>query len=65
MRSIIAAVFAAALLSSPSAMALNPQPEPPGKGKIKRVYSGKDDSRKNLKVNKTKPQAKPVAPTKY
>jgi hypothetical protein len=65
MRSIIAAVLAAALLSSPSAMALNPQPEPPGKGKIKRVYSGKDDSRKNLKVNKTKPQAKPVAPTKY
>jgi hypothetical protein len=65
MRSIIAAALAAALLSSPSAMALNPQPEPPGKGKIKRVYSGKDDSRKNLKVNKTKPQAKPVAPTKY
>jgi hypothetical protein len=64
MRSIIAAVVAAALLSFP-AMALNPQPEPPGKGKIKRVYSGKDDSRKNLKVNKTKPQANPVAPTKY
>lgn len=65
MRSIIAAALAAALLSSPSAMALNPQPEPPGKSKIKRVYSGKDDSRKNLKVNRTKPQAKPVAPTKY
>ena len=65
MRPIIAVALAAALLSCSAAMALNPQPEPPGKGKIKRVYSGKDDSRKNLKVNKTKPQAKPVAPTKY
>lgn len=65
MRPMIAAVLAAVLLSSPSAMALNPQPEPPGKSKVKRVYSGKDDSRKNLKVIKTKPQANPVAPTKY
>ena len=76
MRPIIPAVFAIALLSPsfataaaddqrPFVVALNPQPEPPGKGKIKRVYSGKNDSRKNLKVNKTKPQAKPVAPTKY
>jgi hypothetical protein len=66
MRSLVVAVFAAALLSSPYAMALNPQPEPPGKSKIKRVYSGKDDSRKkNLKPGKTRTQGTPVAPTKY
>jgi hypothetical protein len=62
---IVAVALAAVLLSPSFAMALNPQPEPPGKSKIKRVYSGKDDSRKNLKVKPTKPQANPVPSTKY
>ena len=48
-------------------LALNPQPEPPGKAKIKRIYSGKDDSRRNKDMHPVKNQ-KPLnqAPaTKY
>jgi len=39
----------------PMMFVLNPQPEPPGKAKIKRIYSGKDDDRrgKTIKQNKT------------
>ena len=58
MRPIIAAAFIGALLIPPSAapaeehpivLALNPQPEPPGRAKIKRVYIKEDDSRRQLK----------------
>jgi len=48
-------------------LTLNPQPEPPGKAKIKRIYSGKDDSRRNKDMHPVKNQ-KPLnqAPaTKY
>jgi len=59
-----AAVLAGALLvpatpvppaERPSVLAINPQPEPPGKAKIKRIYSGQDDDRrgKTIKQNKT------------
>jgi hypothetical protein len=39
----------------PTVLAINPQPEPPGKAKIKRIYSGQDDDRrgKTIKQNKT------------
>jgi len=61
---VTAAVLAGALLvpatpvppaERPTVLALNPQPEPPGKAKIKRIYSGKDDDRrsKTIKQNKT------------
>ena len=46
----------------PIVLALNPQPEPPGRAKIKRIYSGKDDSRR-LKPTKPKPVNTPA--TKY
>jgi len=69
-----AAVLAGALLVPPPAappdrptvLALNPQPEPPGKAKIKRIYSGKDDDRrgKTIKQNKTiKQKPAGAAPT--
>ena len=48
-------------------LALNPQPEPPGREKIKRIYDKKDDSRrlKNLKpINSQKPLNQAPA-TKY
>ena len=47
-------------------LALNPQPEPPGKAKIKRIYSGKDDSRRDKDMHpvKQKPVTSPPA-TKY
>jgi hypothetical protein len=62
-----AAVLAGALLvpatpapppDRPALLALNPQPEPPGK-KIKPIYSGPDSRRG--KINKQKP--KEIAPT--
>ena len=47
----------------PIMLALNPQPEPPGRQKIKRVYIKQDDSRK---LNKVKQKPNVVAPaTKY
>ena len=47
-------------------LALNPQPEPPGRKKIKRIYSGKDDSRRDKDMHpvKQKPLTSPPA-TKY
>ena len=73
-----AAVLAGALLipatpvlpsERPTVLAINPQPEPPGKAKIKRIYSGQGDDRRGrtIKQNKTIKQ-KPIgaAPaTKY
>ena len=47
-------------------LALNPQPEPPGKAKIKRIYSGKDDSRRNKDMHPVKQKPLNQAPaTKY
>jgi len=48
-------------------LALNPQPEPPGRTKIKRIYTKEDDSRRNRDMHPVKNQ-KPLnqAPaTKY
>jgi hypothetical protein len=73
---IIAAVFGALLGPASAApanesapgerilLALNPQPEPPGRAKIKRIYSGGPDSRRQIKNNQK--NAPVVAPaTKY
>lgn len=71
-----AAVLAGALLvpatpvppaERPTVLALNPQPEPPGKAKIKRIYSGGPDSRrgKTIKQNKTINQKPGGAATPY
>jgi hypothetical protein len=69
---ITAAALAAGLLipadagprSERQILALNPQPEPPGKAKVKRIYSGKDDSRRD-KVIKSKQPMKQAPATKY
>jgi hypothetical protein len=71
------AVIVAALLSAlpapavaappderPLVLALNPQPEPPGRTKIKRVYVKQDDSRRPVKTLKQKPNVVTPA-TKY
>jgi hypothetical protein len=69
---ITAAVLATGLLAPAhveappkhQVLALNPQPEPPGKAKVKRIYSGGPDSRRsrNIKVNKQQPnQVAPAA----
>ena len=59
MTPMIVAAFAGALLlpanpappvERPLVLALNPQPEPPGRAKIKRIYSGTDDSRRNKAI---------------
>jgi hypothetical protein len=42
-------------------LALNPQPEPPGRAKIKRVYIKQDDSRRIKTLKPIKPQKPPVA----
>lgn len=52
------AAFAA---DRPTVLALNPQPEPPGRAKIKRIYPGKDDSLRN----KLKPKPVKAPATKY
>ena len=54
---------APAPVERPLVLALNPQPEPPGKAKIKRIYSGGPDSRRGKTIKQT--PAKQVAPTKY
>lgn len=68
-----AAVLAGALLlpatpvpqpDRPTMLALNPQPEPPGRGKIKRIYSGGPDSRRG-KTIKQQPMKQNVPATKY
>jgi hypothetical protein len=41
-------------------LALNPQPEPPGRAKIKRVYIKQDDSRRIKTLKPIKPQKPPV-----
>jgi hypothetical protein len=49
----------------PIMLALNPQPEPPGKSKIKRIYSGKDDSRRNKDLHPVKQKPLNAPATKY
>jgi hypothetical protein len=70
---ITAAVLACGLLVPAGAspppqrqiLALNPQPEPPGRSKVKQIYTGGPDSRRNRNL-KTKQQPNQVAPaTKY
>jgi hypothetical protein len=69
-----AAVLAGALLvpatsvpptERPTLLALNPQPEPPGKAKIKRIYSGKDDDRRNKVIKSKQPMKQNAPATKY
>ena len=43
-------------------LALNPQPEPPGRSKIKRIYTGGPDSRRNRNLKAIKQQPNQVAP---
>ena len=64
MRLLVVVAFAASLLLPVvPASALNPQPEPPGRAKIKRIYTGGPDSRRNKTI---KQPVAPVAPaTKY
>jgi hypothetical protein len=67
MRRIVAAAFVIALLvPAVPGFALNPQPEPPGRSKIKRIYTKEDDSRrKQQDLRKTKTQQKtPSVPAK-
>ena len=44
-------------------LALNPQPEPPGREKIKRMYTGGPDSRRNRTMKQKPVQTAPA--TKY
>jgi hypothetical protein len=69
----IAAALAGALLvpaspvpppDRPTILALNPQPEPPGRGKIKRIYTGGPDSRRG-KTIKQQPMKQNVPAAKY
>ena len=72
---ITAAVLASGLLVPADAgvrpqphtvLALNPQPEPPGRAKDKSDYSGGPDSRRNRNLKTIKQQPNQVAPaTKY
>ena len=67
---ITAAVLASGLLvpsepgpaSDRQILALNPQPEPPGRSKIKRIYTGGPDSRRNRNLKTNKQQPNQVAP---
>ena len=68
-----AAVLASALLVPATSvpppensimLALNPQPEPPGRAKIKHIYTGGPDSRRNRTI-KQKPVDKIAPATKY
>ena len=47
----------------PTVLALNPQPEPPGRAKIKRIYTGGPDSRRNRTIKQKPVQTAPA--TKY
>jgi hypothetical protein len=67
-----AAVLAGALLvpaapvpptDRPTVLALNPQPEPPGRAKIKRIYTGGPDSRRGKTIKQPVNQGAPA--TKY
>ena len=49
----------------PSVLALNPQPEPPGRGKIKRIYTGGPDSRRNRVIKSKQPMKQNAPATKY
>ena len=69
-----AAVLAGALLvpatpvppaDRPTVLALNPQPEPPGKAKIKRNYTGGPDSRRNNIIKSKQPMKQNAPATKY
>ena len=69
-----AAVLAGALLvpaapsppaERPTVLALNPQPEPPGKAKIKRIYTGGPDSRRNNVIKQKQPMKQIAPATKY
>lgn len=71
---ITAAVLASGLLvpadpgpgSARQILALNPQPEPPGRSKIKQIYTGGPDSRRNRNLKTIKQQPNQVTPaTKY
>lgn len=46
-------------------LALNPQPEPPGKSKIKRIYTGGPDSRRNNVIKQKQPMKQNAPATKY
>ena len=46
-------------------LALNPQPEPPGKSKIKRIYTGGPDSRRDKVIKPKQPMKQNVPATKY
>jgi hypothetical protein len=68
MRAIIVAAFASALLvpaspapagEGPIVLALNPQPEPPGRAKIKRIYIKQPDSRRNKTIKQPTNQVAP------
>jgi hypothetical protein len=61
---LVPAAPASAPVERPLMLALNPQPEPPGRGKIKRIYSGGPDSRRGKTIKQT-PAKTQVAPTKY
>ena len=71
---VTAAVLAGALLvpatpvppaERPTMLALNPQPEPPGKAKLKRIYSGGPDSRRNNVIKKKQPMKQNAPAAKY
>jgi len=71
---ITAAVLASGLLVPAEAapppernivLALNPQPEPPGKAKVKRIYTGGPDSRRNNVIKSKQPMKQNVPATKY
>ncbi len=71
---ITAAVLAGALLvpatpvppaERPTVLALNPQPEPPGKAKLKRISKGGPDSRRNNVIKSKQPMKQNAPATKY
>ena len=70
---ITAAVLATGLLvpaeSGPVSvgyiLAPNPQPEPPGKAKVKRIYTGGPDSRRNNVIKQKQPMKQIAPATKY
>jgi hypothetical protein len=73
--SLVTAALAGALLAPatsvppaerPTVLALNPQPEPPGRAKIKRIYTGGPDSRRSKTIKNKSINQKPAgAATSY